>query len=83
MALVSNTKIRVLSVLLIAGGTTTARFESNAGGTALSGVIPLVANSGFSLPFNPGGWFESASGQSIHLEVGGADIDGMLSYVEV
>ncbi len=82
VALVSATKIRVLSVLLVATGTTTARFESNVGGTALTGAMPLIANSGFTLPFNPGGWFESASGQSISLECT-AGIDGMISYVEV
>ncbi len=77
-------KIRVLSVFLVAAGTVVVRFESAAGGTALTGEMPLVANSGFVLPFNPGGWFETADNALLNLELGGAvGVDGCVTYVEV
>ena len=84
VALVSSKKIRVLSLFMVAAGTVNARFESGAGGTALSGQMNLVANSGFTLPFNPVGWFESGSGVLLNLELSAAiSVDGCLVYVEV
>ena len=72
VALVSSKKIRVLSLFMVSAGTVNARFESGAGGTALSGQMNLVANSGFTLPFNPVGWFESGSGVLLNLELSAA-----------
>jgi hypothetical protein len=84
VALVASKKIRVLSLMMMAAGTVTARFESGASGTALSGQMNLVANTGFTLPFNPVGWFETASGASLNLELSAAvSCDGMLVYVAV
>lgn len=84
LAAVTDKKIRVLSLLLVAAGTVAARFESAADGTALSGQMNLVANSGFTLPFNPVGWFETGSNALLNLELGGAvSVDGCLTYVEV
>lgn len=77
-------KIRVLSVLLVSAGTVTTRFESAAGGTALTGQMNLVANSGFTLPYNPHGWFETADNALLNLELSGAiSVDGCITYVEV
>jgi len=77
-------KIRVLSVMMVSAGTVTTRFESGAGGTALTGQMNLVANSGFSLPYNPAGWFETADNALLNLELSGAiSVDGCFSYVEV
>ena len=75
-------KIRVLNVVCIAGGTTDCRFESGAGGTALTGVIKLVAQVGFAPGFCPVGHFETADNAALSLECTG-DIDGWVSYVEV
>jgi len=75
-------KIRVLNLVLIAGGTTDCRFESNAGGTALTGIMKLVANSGFAPGFCPVGLFETADNELLNLECTG-DIDGWLVFVEV
>ena len=81
---VASNKIRVLSLFLVSAGTVTARFESGAGGTALTGQMNLVANSGFVLPFNPTGWFETAVNTLLNLELSGAiSVDGSLVYVEV
>jgi len=77
-------KIRVLSVFMISAGTCTARFENGAGGTALTGQMSLVANSGFVLPYNEGGWFETSDNTLLNLELSaGVSVDGSFSYVEV
>ncbi len=84
VAAVSGKKIRVVALFLVAAGTVNARFESGAGGTALTGQMNLVANSGFSLPFNPVGWFETAATTLLNLELSAAvSVDGCLTYVEV
>ena len=81
VAAVAGKKIRVLSGLLIAGGTVTVRFESGPGGAALTGQMPLVANSGFSLTYNSEGWWQTAAGESLNLELSGAiSVDGVLNY---
>ena len=84
VAATSGYKIRVLSVTLVATGTVNVRFESGASGTALTGVINLVANTGFSAAASPWGHFETAGGQLLNLELSGAtSVDGWLTYVLV
>lgn len=84
LAAVTSKKIRVLSLFMVAAAAVVARFESGAGGTALTGQMNLAANGGFVLPFNPIGWFETASNTLLNLELGGAvSVDGCLCYVEV
>lgn len=84
LSAVVGKKIRVLALFLVAAGTVNVRFESGAGGTALTGQMNLIANTGFVLPFNPAGWFETASNTLLNLELSGAvSVDGSLVYVEV
>lgn len=84
LAAVTSKKIRVVSLFLVAAGTVNVRFESGAGGTALTGQMNLVANTGFVLPYNPGGWFETASNTLLNLALSAAvSVDGSLSYIEV
>ncbi len=84
VAAVATKKIRVLAVFLVAAGTVAARFESGASGTALTGQMNLIVNTGFVLPFNPLGWLESGTGVLLNLELSGAvSVDGCLVYVEV
>lgn len=84
LAAVTSKKIRVVSLFLVAAGTVNVRFESGASGTALTGQMNLVANSGFALPYNPTGWFETGSGALLNLELSGAvSVDGSFSYIEV
>ena len=81
---VTGKKLRVLALFLVSTGTVTTRFESGASGTALTGQMDLTAQTGFVLPFNPVGWFETASGSLLNLELSGAtSVDGCLTYVEV
>ncbi len=84
VALVSSRKLRVLSMFMVSAGTVIARFESNTGGTALTGQMNLIANSGFVLPFNPAGWFETVAGELLNLELSaGVSVDGSITYIEV
>ena len=77
-------RIRVVSLFLVAAGTVNVRFESGASGTALTGQMNLIANTGFVLPFNPVGWFETAANTLLNLELSAAiSVDGCLTYVEV
>lgn len=82
VAAVTNKKIRVHSCMLIMSGTSvTIRFESGASGTALTGQMTPSQGGGFVLPHNPFGWFETAAGELLNLELGGAQsVDGVLTY---
>jgi len=76
-------KIRVLALYLVAAGTVNVRFESGTGGTALSGQMNLIANTGFVLPYNPLGWFETASATLLNMELSAAiSVDGGFVYID-
>ena len=80
----SGNIILVHQVFLVASATVTVRFESGAGGTALTGQMQLAANSGFVLPFSPVGWFKTAANTLLNLELSGAvSVDGSLCYTVV
>lgn len=85
VAAVAGKKIRVLAMISVMTGTAvTIRFESGAGGTALTGQMQPSQGGGFVLPFNPVGWFETLSGELLNMELSGAQsVDGVLVYVEV
>ena len=84
VAAVSGKKIRVVSGILVSGGTVNVRFESGAAGTALTGQMNLVANTGFIIPFVPIGNFETATNTLLNLELSaGVAVDGWITYVEV
>lgn len=84
VAAVAGKKIRVISVFLVAAGSLTARFESGAGGTAKTGQMNLAATGGIVLPANQFGWFETAAGQLLNLELSAAtSVDGGLTYILV
>lgn len=84
VAAVTSKKIRVLNVVLVASAAVNVRFESGAGGTALTGVINLAANGGFAPGYCPAGHFETAAGALLNLELSGAvSVDGWIVYVEV
>jgi hypothetical protein len=46
--------------------------------------VGMIANTGFVLPYNPFGWFETAAGALLNMELSAAiSVDGSLTYVEV
>jgi len=84
VAAVSGEKIKVLGVVLVAVGNVVARFESGAGGTALSGQMSLIAGTPLVLPVMPAGyhWMETAAGALLNLELSDAvQVSGVLVYV--
>jgi hypothetical protein len=84
VAAVSGKKIRMLSLLLVASGTVNVKFQSGAGGTDLTGLMNLVANTGFSLAYSPIGHFETASNTLLNMSLSAAvAVGGVLTYVEV
>ena len=84
IAAVSAKKIRILSYTVIAAGTVNFRLEDGAGGTAMTGVISLIANSGFSATFSPVGHGETTANTLLNMELSAAiQVSGLLTYVEV
>ena len=82
VAAVSGKKIKVVSYLIVAAGTVTATWKSAS--TALSGAIPLVANSGAAAAPDGeygGHWLETARGEALNLVLSGAiAVTGHISY---
>jgi hypothetical protein len=84
VAAVSAKKIRVLAVQLTANGAVNPKWQSGAGGTDLTGLAYLVANTGYVLPYNPAGWFETASNTLLNLNLSAAiAVGGSITYIEV
>ena len=84
VAAVTSKKIRVLAAVFMAAGTVNLKFQTGTGGTDLTGLFYMVANTGASLPFNPAGWFETGSGVLLNANLSAAvAIGGCLTYIEV
>lgn len=83
VAAVSSKKIRVIALVLVAsGGANTARLESGADGTALTGQMDLVSDGQLIWSYNPAGWCETAASQLLNLELSaGTSVAGVLNYV--
>ncbi len=82
---VASNKIRVVSCFMMAAADVDAYWVDGANaaicGDGTNG-LDLTANSGYVLNFNPVGWFETASGQSLDLNLGGAvRVAGCLTYI--
>jgi hypothetical protein len=82
VASVTGKRIRVHALVLVAsGGVNTARFESGAGGTALTGLLDLTDNGQLTLPYNPAGWFQTAAAALLNLELSAATaVAGLIVY---
>lgn len=77
-------KIRVLAYHFIVDGAVTAKFQSGAGGTDLTGAMSFPANGGIAAPFCAVGHFETATNTLLNLSLGGAvGVRGCLTYQEV
>jgi len=84
VAAVTSKKIRVLSFFGKADVAGLVLFESDTGGTALTGDINVGITDGFVLPYNPKGWFETVAGELLNLQLTtSANFDGCLSYCEL
>ena len=84
VAAVTAKKIRVLAAQLTANGSVNAKWQSGAGGTDITGLAYLVVNTGYVLPFNPAGWFETAVTTLLNLNLSAAiAVGGSITYIEV
>lgn len=84
VAAVTAKKIRVLAYTIVTTTAVTVRFQSAAGGTALTGAMPSGATGVLVGNFNPVGHFETVAGELLNLSLGGAvAVAGHLVYVEV
>ncbi len=84
LAAVTGKKIRVLAIAISFSGAANAKFQSGATGTDISKLFYGVASTQVVLPFNPCGWFETASATLLNMNLSAAvavDITG--TYVEV
>jgi hypothetical protein len=85
VAAVTSKKIRVLAYNLMGNGAVNAKWQSGAGGTDLTGLKYIAAaGGGICAPYNKDGWFETASGALLNLNLSGAvAVGGELTYIEV
>lgn len=74
IAAVAGARIRVLSVVMVSTLANAVKFMSNA--TDISATFPLAANGGVVLPFNEHGWFETAIGEALNLNMTAATATG-------
>lgn len=82
VAAVTGKRIRVVSYLLSAAGTVNAKWQSAS--TDLTGLHYMVANNQVPVPFSPVGYFETASGEALNLNLSGAiAVGGHVAYIEV
>lgn len=84
---VSGKRIRVIGLVVMAGGTATnVTFNSKPGGSgvAISMLFACGANGGAVLPFNPVGWFQTVSGEGLTVTTGSGATTGIqVVYIEV
>jgi hypothetical protein len=84
IAAVASHIIRVLSLKVIANATNNVFFRSGTGGTQLDGTAYLAANGGYILPFSPIGWFQTASGAALVINLSAASNVGItVVYVTI
>ncbi|HXG77500.1 MAG TPA: hypothetical protein VNJ53_13120 [Gaiellaceae bacterium] len=83
VAAVAGKRLRVLAFLLVGAGAVVATFKSGAA-TALTGGLTLAASTVVAAPFSPEGWFETAAGEALVLNLSAAvSVDGAVVYQEV
>ena len=82
VAAVTGKRIRVVSAFLMANGSVNGKWQSAS--TDITGLAYLIVNVGYVLPFNPTGWFQTAAGEALNLNLSAAiAAGGCLTYVEV
>lgn len=83
VAAVTGMRIRVLSVIGLAGGTAT-ELTFKSGSTAISLLFSNAANGGEILPNNVHGWFQSAAGEALNVTTGAGSSTGIqINYILV
>ena len=83
--LVSNKRIRVVGLFMVAGATaTTVTFKSGTGPTTISCAIANGANGGLVLPVSGQYWFQTGVGEKLFVTVGaGSTVGIQILYITV
>ena len=81
VAAVASRKIRVIGGAFFATSTCTMVFMTTGASAALTPQI-VVAN-GYVLPPNPYGWFETATGSALDIQIENGRVGGFITYQEV
>lgn len=82
VAAVAGVRYRVLAVVAVTTLANSIKFLSAA--TDISATFPLGANGGLVLPFNEHGWFETAAGEALNINLSVATSTGVqLQYVRL
>jgi hypothetical protein len=75
-------RIVLLSASIIANAAVNVKWQTSTGSVDLSGYAYLAQNGGYILPFNAGGWCQTAVSDSLNLNLSsGVAIGGMISYL--
>ena len=83
VAAVSSTILNVHAFVLTTTAAGVYRWESGAGGTALTGIMNVAADDTIVFPFSEVAWFSTAAGSSLSMELAvTGDVDGVLIYSE-
>ena len=82
LAAVTDKRIRVIGLCMVAAGAVIARFESATGGTALTGIMSMITGVPISA-YNPLGLFEQdVVSELLNLELSdGVQVSGFLTYL--
>jgi hypothetical protein len=77
-----NQQINLISASIIVSASTTLTWQSSTGSVGLSGPQSISPTGGYILPFNAGGWLQTAINDSLVLAIApSVSIGGMISYV--
>lgn len=80
----TGVKIRVVGGFLVNTTAQSVTLKSGAGGTAITGPLPLAALGQLVLPFNPMGYCDTAANAVLELSLSGAtQVGGVLQWVQV
>lgn len=83
VAATTGKKIRVLAYNYVANGTANIKWHSGTS-TVIGGLGYWVVNTGKVVPFCPVGWFETAAGEALNINLSQAvGVGGELAYVLV
>ena len=82
VAAVAGARYRVLSCMVISTLANNVKFQSNT--TDITATFPLGDNGGFMLPFSEHGWFETAVGEALNVNLSVATATGVqIQYIKL
>jgi hypothetical protein len=75
-------RVRITGLVLVANTPISVKFQSAS--TDITGNFPLAANSGFVMPYNPAGWFDTTPSEALNIVLSAGTTTAMqLTYETV